>query len=68
MNNHPLALSSNQMAIVRDHARMVPPLRRNAFLNDMADRLMALDPDDLDDDAVKVAAVFAVHRFVGAVP
>lgn len=61
---HPLSLTDSQLTIVREHAKLLPVQLRGRFLDDVADRLLPLDPADIDDYAVQSAATCALHRFM----
>jgi hypothetical protein len=63
MTPHPLALSDAQLKIVVGVAGQVHPRQRQAFLQDVADRLLVREA--FNDRDVSAAATAALRRFTG---
>lgn len=65
LHSHPLALTEGQLSIIRDHAQFIRPAYRAAFMSDITDRLLPIDPTEVDDDVVLSATTCAFRRFMG---
>jgi hypothetical protein len=61
MRVSPLFLSQEQLTVVLDHAKLVPPQWHGAFLNDVADRLLSLN-GEISNDTVRHAVQLTLRR------
>ena len=66
MHPRPLALTSQQLSIVREHAKLIPAVLRDKYLMAIADGLTAIDT--VTDEAVAYAVHEALGQMLGGPP